>query len=274
MTARVPVESVRRAFALLEELNRRRVNSVQQLYRTTGLPKSTIVRLLETLSTLGYVINDRRQGGYQVASKVLSLSCGYHGDPLVVEAGRPWAIEFTRRFQWPIAIAVLDRDAAVVRFSTIPDSPVSPFHATVNMRLHLLTRALGRAYLAFCPRDERELVLDILASSTHPEDAGAQHRESALTMLARVRTAGFAERSPLVEPKSSSTLAVPVMSGSKVLASIGITYFTSARSKAEAIKLYVPLLQDLAENVEKSVVALQRTAATGPEPQGLAADLH
>ncbi len=40
-----PVESVRRAFALLEELNRQRINSVQHLHEVTALPKSTIVRL-------------------------------------------------------------------------------------------------------------------------------------------------------------------------------------------------------------------------------------
>ena len=50
MSSGSPVESVRRAFALLEELNRQRINSVQHLHEVTALPKSTIVRLLETLS--------------------------------------------------------------------------------------------------------------------------------------------------------------------------------------------------------------------------------
>src|SRR6476660_8372349 len=79
-----PVESVRRAFALLEELNRQRINSVQHLHEVTALPKSTIVRLLETLRLLCYVANDPRQGGYQVTSGVRGLSSGFHGDPLVV----------------------------------------------------------------------------------------------------------------------------------------------------------------------------------------------
>src|SRR5262249_515266 len=49
MSSGSPVESVRRAFALLEELNRQRINSVQHLHEVTALPKSTIVRMLETL---------------------------------------------------------------------------------------------------------------------------------------------------------------------------------------------------------------------------------
>jgi IclR family transcriptional regulator, mhp operon transcriptional activator len=251
-----PVESVRRTFALLEELNRQRITSVQHLHATTGLPKSTIVRLLETLCILGYVRNDPRQGGYQVTSGVRSLSAGFHGDPLVVEAARPWAIEFTRRFKLPVGIAVFDRSSMVVRLSTTLDSPMSPFHATINMRLPVLTRAMGRAYLAFCPADEREYILEVLASSDHPEDQVARCPEEVHDILARVRRNGFAERSPAVEPRSSNTLSVPIMLDGNVLATIGLSYFNSSMPKAKAIAAYVPPLMDLTKNIESSVAAL------------------
>jgi IclR family mhp operon transcriptional activator len=261
--AEVPVESARRAFHLLHELNRQRVSSVRHLYRATGLPKPTIVRLLDTLVALGYVVNDRRQGGYQVTSLVRSLSAGFHGDPLVVEAARPWAIAFTRKYQWPVAIAVLDRDAVAIRFSTIPDSPVSPFHATINMRLQLMSRALGRAYIAFCPPSERNLLLRMLETSNDPENAAARDRAAALTLLAMIRRAGFAERSANVEPKSSSTLAVPLMLGRKVLGTVGVTFFTSAIPKAEAIAQYVPPLKEMAQNIQTSVVLLRQGSERG-----------
>jgi IclR family mhp operon transcriptional activator len=264
--AEVPVESVRRAIHLLHELNRQRVSSVRHLHQATGLPKPTIVRLLDTLIDLGYVVNDRRQGGYQVTSLVRSLSAGFHGDPLVVEAARPWAIAFTRKFHWPVAVAILDRDAVAVRFSTIPDSPVSPFHATINMRLALMSRALGRAYIAFCPANERNLLLDMLSASDDPEAAVARDRDASLTLLAMIRRAGFAERSATVEPKSSSTIAVPVMMGRKVLATVGMTYFTSAMPKAEAIARYVPPLKEMAKNIQTSVVLLRQGGAPEKTP--------
>lgn len=260
--AAVPVESVRRAISLLRELNRQRVSSVRHLHQMTGLPKPTIVRLLDTLISLGYVINDQRQGGYQLTSLVRSLSAGFHGDPLVVEAARPLAIAFTRKYEWPVAVALLDRAAVAIRFSTIPDSPISPFHATINMRLQLMSRALGRAYIAFCPPSERNLLLRMLASSSDPEDEAARDRDSALTLLSMIRRAGFADRSPTVEPKSSSTIAVPVMLGPRVLATVGVTYFTSAMPKAEAVARYVPPLKDMATNIQASVILLQQESAT------------
>lgn len=254
------VESAWRTLELLKELNRQSITSVGMLHRRTGLPKPTIVRLLETLAAAGYVTNDRRQGGYRITSLVRSLSCGFQGDAPVVEAARPWTIEFTRRFQWPVAVAVLDLDAMVVRLSTIADSPVSPFHATINMRLALLTRGLGRAYLAFCSPSERNLILDVLTRSSDPEDAGARDRAASLAMLRRIRALGFAERSAAVEPQSSLTLAVPIKQGKDVLATVGMTFFRSAIAVREARARYVPALWEMAENIAKSVAALDRQA--------------
>lgn len=256
MTSGSPVESVRRTFALLEELNRQRITSVQHLHDVTDLPKSTIVRLLETLRILGYVTNDPRQGGYQVTSGVRSLSTGFHGDPLVVEAARPWAIEFTRRFKLPVGIGVFDQDTMVVRFSTVLDSPISPFHATINMKLRMLTRAMGRAYLAFCPEAECNYILGALASSKHPEDQAARSPDEVVDVIARVRRCGFAERSPAVEPKSSNTFSVPIMLEGNVLATIGLSYFVSSMPRAKAVSSYIPPLMDLAKNIESSVRAL------------------
>jgi IclR family mhp operon transcriptional activator len=258
MSADPNVQSVTRALHLLAEMNRQRLTTVRHLHAATGLPKSTIVRLLRTLAAAGYVANDKRQGGYLVTSRVQSLSCGYHSDPLVVEAGRAWAVEFTRCHSWPIAIALLDRDAVRVRFSTIPDSPVSPFHATVNMRLCLLTRALGRAYLAFCPPAERDVLLALLESSSHPEDAGARNRASALRIVETAQRMGYAQRAANVEPRSSSTIAVPIRRGNGVLATVGMTYFKSAVPRRDVSDRYAPLLQELGRNIEASVAGLMR----------------
>src|SRR4051812_11332000 len=122
MGSGTPIEAVRRAFAILDELNRQRIASVQHLHDVTDLPKATIVRLLDTLRILGYVAHNSRRGGYQLTSSVRSLSAGFHGDPLVVEAARPLSQEFTRQFKLPIGISVFDQDAMVVRFSTTLDS--------------------------------------------------------------------------------------------------------------------------------------------------------
>jgi IclR family mhp operon transcriptional activator len=246
------VEAASRTLLLLEELNRHRVTSIDRLHKATGLPKSTVVRLMKSLCAMGYAANDRRQGGYAVASRVKSLSNGFHGDP------RPWALAFTRQYHWPIAIAVLDGSSVVIRFSTIPDSPVSPFHATLNTHLSLLGRALGRSYLAFCPVSERSMLLDMLARSHESEDKLATDRKRALALLATIRKQGFAERDPMVEPRSSGTVALPIIVNQRVLATVGMTYFTTALDRADVVQRYVPLVKTLADNIAASVSSLQQ----------------
>jgi hypothetical protein len=53
-----------------------------------------------------------------------------------------------------------------------------------------------------------------------------------------------------------------------VLATVGVTFFTSAIPKAEAIAQYVPPLQEMARNIQTSVVLLRERNA--PEDGALA----
>jgi IclR family transcriptional regulator, mhp operon transcriptional activator len=252
-----PVQSVQRALALLAELNRQRVTSIAELHLRTGLPKPTIVRLLETLVGEGFVVSDSRVGGYQVTSKVVALSSGFHGAPMVIEAARPWAIDLTRRLKWPLAVAVLQEHAMVVRFSTIPDSPVSPFHATINMRLSLVSRALGRAYLAHCPQEERRLLVRMLAASAHAEDHPENLASIVRQLVRSTRARGFAERDPNVEPRNSATIAVPIMTGNLVLGTLGLTYFRSAVRRSAVVDVLVPALKEARIHIERSIDAMR-----------------
>ena len=254
------IRSIERALRVLQELNLNPVSSISQLNQKTGLPKPTLVRILKTLEAAGFADNDPRQGGYRITSLVDSLSSGYHGDPLVVEAGRAWAVALTRAHGWPIAIALPDGDAVVVRFSTVPDSPISPFHKTINMRLGLFYRGLGLAYLAFADDAQIDALISELSDSDDPENAIAQDPQKVWRFVREARAQGYAERFPRVEPSNSNTLAVPVFNEQRiVVASLGLTYFTSAfGSRQEAADRYLDSLQDASRQITGEVTRLAR----------------
>lgn len=259
MSSFPPVQSVQRALSLLSELNKQRVTTLAELHRRTGLPKPTIVRLLETLMAEGFVSSDDRLGGYQVTSRVATLSSGFYGAPLVIEAARPWAIGLTRMLKWPVSVAVLETDAVVVSFSTIPDSPVSPFHATINMRLSLIAHGLGRAYLAYCSKTERELLLRMLSVSRLPEDRPKPPAKTVAHIVKTARSRGFAQRDPNVEPRNSDTVAVPIMAQRGVLATLGLTYFRSAVTRTALLDTLVPALKQARAQIEQSVQVMHAT---------------
>jgi IclR family mhp operon transcriptional activator len=252
------VQSIVRALQLLTEINRLGTATVAELHRRTQIPKPTIVRMVETMMGEGYVYKDHRMGGYQVTGKAAGLSSGYHGAPLVLEVARPWAIDLTRRVQWPASLCTLDAegDGVVVQYSTIPDSPLSPFHSTVGVKLSLGARALGRAYLCFCPEHERAILLDVLSKSANAENR--LERAALDRLVATARRNGYAERDSKVRPRNSATIAVPLMQGERVLATFGLTYFRSAIRPSALHRRIVEPLKESAAGIERELRSLAR----------------
>lgn len=253
-----PVQSVLRAIELLKELNRHRATTVDQLHRAIGLPKPTIMRLLGTLMAAGLVSRLERGLGYCVTSQVARLSAGFHGGPLVAEAGRPWALDLTRRLKWPAAIAVLEEARMTIAVSTLADSNVSPFHGSLGVRFSLVSRALGRAYLAFCPEAERRILLRMLAASADPEDNPPNLERVVAAIIATVRRHGYALRDPKVEPRGSNTVAVPILLGEAVAGTIGLSYFRSAVTQAVLVGELVPALREASRQISAAMARLQR----------------
>lgn len=255
------VQSVLRALQVLEELNRRRTVSIAELHRATGLPKPTLVRLLETLIAAGYVTGGQRLEGYQVTSLVVNLSAGFHGGPLVVEAARPVALRLTQTLKWPAAVAVPEQDAVVICFSTIPDSHMAPIHSTIGRRLSLLGRGLGRAYLAFCPDDEREVLLRMLAARPPGEDNPPDLMATARAVVAAVRRQGYADRDPQVEPRNSNTIAMPVREKGRVVATLGVGFYRSAVTERMLRDEILPELRAAVRTTERQLARLRARLA-------------
>lgn len=263
-----PVQSVRRAFNVLTTLNRLRIASIGDLHEATHLPKSTIVRLLDTLIADNYVIRDNLCGGYRVTRKVRGLDAGYDGIAEVLEASRPFAVELTERIKWPVGIGVLNDDAMTVHFWTGPISPWVHVNTLLGNRPNILTSAMGRAWLAFCPDDERDAVIARLRTRLPGFDA-AEEDEFRL-VLARTRANGYAQRAPHTEPRRNTTLALPMRHGTRVLASITVSFFTSAVPARDVADKLIAPLRETVERIEKLYTCMHpgHDGAVLPDPGG------
>lgn len=248
MSSSAPVRSVVRAVKVLQALNKQPVSTIEGLHVQTQIPKPTIVRLLQTLEGLGLVQHAPQHGAYYLASGVRQLSVGYHSEPLVVEAAAPVLDALTVRIKWPAAAAAFEDNAMVVRYSTIPLSPLALKHSTLNERLSLVSRAIGRAYLAFCAPEVQDAILLALKDSTNAEDAAARDTAAVRKMLDGVRTKGYALRAPGIWTASNS-LAVPVHGDSGVVASICVTFFASVLAPDAAVELLLPDMLDAAREI-------------------------
>ncbi|BDI05617.1 helix-turn-helix domain-containing protein [Sphaerotilus microaerophilus] len=125
------IRAVVRALRLLRLMNERPVWTLHELHQASTLPKATLSRLLATLRLEGYVAAEATPGLYRLAGKVRELDGGYTEGSRLVDAGRPILLQVTREIKWPLALATLDVDAMVVRFSSMPYSPLAVHTTTL-----------------------------------------------------------------------------------------------------------------------------------------------
>jgi IclR family transcriptional regulator, mhp operon transcriptional activator len=254
MASYKPINAVVRALDLLLALNRRPVSSIDSLHKETRIPKPTIVRLLETLAHRGMVRRGPRHGSYQITALVGSLSSGYHSEAKIVEAAGPVALRLTKEIKWPVGVATFDLDAMVIQYSTIPYSPLAPYHSVLNRRYSMVRNALGRAYLAYCSPAERDIILDMVIRNGDEDDARiARHREAVQRIVSETRALGYAVRHYDWQPESNS-IAVPLFDGESLAASMSITWFRKALSASEAARRYAAPLKAAAKEIAERCV--------------------
>jgi IclR family mhp operon transcriptional activator len=246
-----PVESVCRALDVLKAVNALRIASVNDLFEATGFPKPTIVRMLETLMTEGYVARDNMCGGYRVTCRVRELTSGYEGISRVIEASRPLAIDLTRRLKWPIGIGVIDGDAIAIQFWTGAISPWAHTNTVLGLRPDLATSAMGRAYLAYCPKSELDGHLARFRGEVE-RGFGDAEEQGLRRLLERVRLDGYATRDPRTKPYRTTTMAMPVREGHLVHGLISISFFTTAVARSEIADHIVAPLRRTTTMIEEA----------------------
>ena len=240
------IRSVRRAFALLRLLNQREVWDLHSLHESAQLPKPTVYRLLNTLRKAGYVQSDRGTGEYRLAERVQELAAGYTEKSLLVEIGAPVALGITRRIRWPLALGTLSEDVIVVRYSTMPESPLAVQTTTLGHRLGLLESAMGFAYLAFCPSSEYQILISLLSEASPRRASIDASWIEAQVELTRRR--GYGLRLPQAGSQSSATLAVPIKHGEEVMGILSMTTFGRAMTKT-TIARHEPVLRETAATI-------------------------
>ncbi|MGV8996333.1 MAG: DNA-binding transcriptional regulator [Parvibaculaceae bacterium] len=239
------IQPVIRALQVLEALNQHRVTPLSVLHEQTGLPKSTLVRLLDTLIAGGYVERVSRNTGYALTERVLQLSGGFRHSDKIVEAARPFMSALTAQYKWPVALGTPDDDEMIVRISTRAESPFASDKEFLGRRVPMLLSALGRVYFSYCDEDERETLLSLLRHSRARRNAMAKDERAVKRLVTQIRERGYATTSP-VPGETLAGIAVPVLRNAQPLAAITLRYYGSVMSEAEAAKRFLVPMQEAA----------------------------
>jgi IclR family mhp operon transcriptional activator len=246
MASDAVIEPVRRSFAVLEALSRRRTSTLSVLVDETGLPRPTVVRLLHTLAALGYAQRVSRQQGYRLTARVLGLSGSIRYIDHLVDAAIPHMSAFTAEHGWPLYLATLSDGAITIRHSTAPESPLSFEGAGLNRRTSIPSSALGRVWLAFCTEEERRTILRDIGGLPPRQEAALR------AVLEHIRRSGHAFTAP-PRPTRIHGMAVPIREGSRMLGSLSMRFPRSVMSEEEAAGRFARRLAQLARAIAGNV---------------------
>lgn len=263
MSASGTIRSLERGLRVLLALQDRPISSLHELYEKTGISKPALLRILQTLETSGFVARRLADGHYRISSNVTNLVRKRDQYEAVAEAAAPVLDRLCQRVSWPSDLMVPAGDHMEVRESSRVRTPFSIYFLNHRMGtpVNWVLTAVGRAYLAFCPDNERDRILARLRKSDAPENRLARDTKSFERILAETRQKGYATRDPAFAggyygrpfPDGLAGIAVPLRDRNRVHGVINIIWVKAARSVDDMVRDHLADLQAAADEIVASL---------------------
>lgn len=225
--------------------------SIAELSKATGLHRTTVRRLLETLQVEGYVRRSASDDSYRLNQKIRQLSDGFTDDEWISEVANPVLGELMQKIVWPSDLCTLDGDSMLVRETTHRFSPLSFHRAMIRQRMPMLFTAVGRAYLAYCSDEERQQILQLIVAGNDEHAGLAKNCVLMKQMLDKVRSQGYATNDgEWIQQSKIGAIAIPIRHKGNILACINIVFLKKAMAVPEAVRRYLPELKWAVQKIE------------------------
>lgn len=130
---------------MLEILARHRAMSLADLHRETGLPKSTLRRLLATLLGRRFVWQSMSDKLFHamVTLPEISVSPAPPEMAILADAGLTHTIDMTTKIGWPSDIQILKKHWMRIIESTRSLSPCTIYQGKIDRRINVFASATG-----------------------------------------------------------------------------------------------------------------------------------
>ena len=225
-----------------------------ELAKITGLHRTTVRRLLETLASQGYVWRSDSDDSFQLALKVRDLSEGFTDTEWISTVASPVMGALLPKVVWPSDLSLPTGEVMQVRETTHRFSPLSFHRVMVGRRLPMLLTASGRAYFGYCAEEQREQILKLLRAANDEQYRLAADPVYIRNLLARVRADGygtnFGEWNHDQEKGKIGAIAVPILQQGHAVACLSVIYLLRAVRLEDAVAQYLPALREAAAQIE------------------------
>lgn len=255
------VRGLTRGLAVLRALNIQPggIGTVAGLARATGIHRTTVKRLLETLRTEGLVDQKDEGASYCLGFEVRRLSEGYVAAEWIDQIAAPAMREHLRALSWPSDLATPDGGFMIVRESTHRASLLSQHRATIGIRIPMLVSSLGRAWLSWCAEEEREATLALLRERTDASGDLARDTDYVRKAIRETRKRGYAiNRSEWTSEPGVLAIGFPILVGHHAIGAVNLVLQRTLVTEREIAVRYAPLLRNLAQAISSGVTRSTR----------------
>jgi len=268
MSSTRPIRALLRGLEVLHVLNQHDGATVSEVASSIDLPRTPTYRILETLCVAGYAYRAESDDRYRLTILVRGLSDGFDDEAWVMQIARPYIRELCREIVWPVAVATLSGSTMLVRQNTDHQSPLVVEKHGPGFRVSILGSAAGLCYLSFCPKEQRDSLLDILANSRKEADRPARNRKKVYDTLVEARKRGFALCHRKRRVSEELSISVPIIAEDRLLAALSFRCSSTAIPEADAIKKFVPKLRAVAQQIGQDFIEQRTTDALVSMPTG------
>ena len=262
------IRALERGIEVLRLLRTHEGTELRTLHAATGLPKSTLLRILHTLEHGGLVWRSMFDGHWRRAAGWAQPHAVTVADQRLAEIAAPKLVALQRSVLWPSDLLVY-RDFAM----ELAESSRRLSGLAMNARYHigyrvdLFLSAPGRAWLAHCADVERTAVMEHFRAHppANPRSA-AVFRDEIGAILAQTRRQGYAVRDaafggsadePSVFDDGLDAIAVPVPTAGGVHAAINLVWPPRYDLRAKVVDAHLAELRATAAAIAAAVDALR-----------------
>jgi IclR family mhp operon transcriptional activator len=242
-----------------------------ELSKTSGIHRTTVRRILETLADEGYLARSPSDDSFRLAAKVTQLGHGFSDAHCASIAALPVLDQLLAELQWPTDLCTPNGIDMVISESTQRSSRLSfhHFRELVRHEIPMLRTAAGRAYFAHLEEAQRRAILQEIVARGDAEDLRLAMTPGLIdTMVAQVRGRGYGiNDGEFSYDARVGALAVPVLRDNRVVASLNVIYLRSVITTESAVERFHGPLSLAASRIEagmRAMLAPVTDSAHGP----------
>ena len=202
------IQSLERAFAILELFqNNKSELSLKEISDSLGLNKSTAFGLVNSLTTLGYLLQNDENQKYSLGLKILSLTNAVKTNNILIRAARPYLEELSAKYRETVHSAQ-EMNGSIVYLDKVEADTSIYINTQMGTKNYMHCTGVGKMLLAYKSDEELDAFLSkplkalTFNTITEPKAFKAEMR--------RIRENGFGGDDEEIEI-GLSCVAVPVM---------------------------------------------------------------